>query len=151
MKRLQGKVTLAEQQRRHVKELMERLKELCPVAVTVEDDDGENEEGDPEEFVRVDSSRVSLTSARSFLSDLGLVVQNLRDELTEKEAREVEVSTAGLFVGIVDGVNKSLKNDGDVQRQAELPSPLPADLLRMKPAVFTAIVRKYYEKLQAAG
>ena len=80
-----------------------------------------------------------------------MVVQTLRDELSEREARDVEVSTARLFAGIIDGLNSILKNDEDVQQQAELPSPLPSDLLRMKLASFTAIVRRYYSKLKAAG
>lgn len=151
VKRLQGKVTLVQQQHCHVKELTERLKELCPSYSLEEEDERENEESGSEEHVRVNTTRVRLSSARSFLDDLGMVVQTLRNGLTEREAHDVEASTARLFAGIIDGLNKMLKNDKDVQQQTELPSPLPSDLLRMKPASFTAIVQRYYSKLKAAG
>lgn len=55
-----------------VKELMERLKELCPSSVIEEENDGENEDGDSEELVRVNTTQVRLTSARSFPRHLGM-------------------------------------------------------------------------------
>ena len=46
VKRLQGKVTLVQQQHCHVKELMGRLQQLCPSSFLENANEGEYEESD---------------------------------------------------------------------------------------------------------